>query len=260
MKAKVREWLEKSGFTLEMRAAAAFQAAGFEVRQCDHYIDPESGKAREIDVIARDPDSYGIIDITFVVECKASEKPWALLCSPDTLVNYNRLRAFAVVSKSSLEVMVNRLGELLDCWPWLKKDRMAAYSVRQSLSESDVAFTAAVTAAKAAESWVRRPKSEYKPPYIFAFPVIVVNAPLLQCSLSSSGDIDVVDVTEGEWLFFARIPEFFGTCIRIVSIERLPAFAEEARAAARAIRDGLKLEEAKVIESWGAVPRETNGA
>jgi hypothetical protein len=90
---KVREWLDAQGFTLEMRTASAFRAAGFEVRQSSHYIDPETGKGREIDVVAADPDVLGVVDITFVVECKSSKKPWVLLCSPDTVVGYDRLFA-----------------------------------------------------------------------------------------------------------------------------------------------------------------------
>jgi hypothetical protein len=43
----VKEWLEKQGFLLEMKTAAAFRQAGFEVRQCSHYVDPDSGKSRE---------------------------------------------------------------------------------------------------------------------------------------------------------------------------------------------------------------------
>ena len=35
----VKEWLEKQGFLLEMKTAAAFRHAGFKVRQCSHYVD-----------------------------------------------------------------------------------------------------------------------------------------------------------------------------------------------------------------------------
>jgi hypothetical protein len=95
---KIKDWLEKQGFLLEMTTAAAFPQAGFEVRQCSHYVDPDNGKSREIDVSARDPDFLGIVDIQFAVECKASKKPWVLLCSSQTLSGYNRLFAFAPMS------------------------------------------------------------------------------------------------------------------------------------------------------------------
>jgi hypothetical protein len=61
----VREWLEGEGFPLEMRVAAAFRKTGFDVRQSSFYMDPESGKGREIDVIATDPDYIGLVEIHF---------------------------------------------------------------------------------------------------------------------------------------------------------------------------------------------------
>src|SRR6476469_3471123 len=68
----VRTWLDKQGFPLEMRTASAFRAAGFDVRQSSYYVDAETGKAREIDVIAYDPDPLmlGLTRIVFVLECK----------------------------------------------------------------------------------------------------------------------------------------------------------------------------------------------
>lgn len=206
MISKVSGWLDERGFTLEMRTAAAFRAAGFEVRQSSHYIDCESGKGREIDVIAIDPDHFGIVEITFIVQCKASKKPWVLLCSPDTLVGYNRFRAFGVLSPKAIEALSMRVSDLVEKWPWLKKEGVAAYSMRQALSDSDVAYAAAVAVAKASDSWVRRPDSEYVPPYVIAFPIIVVDSPLLACTLADDGRINISEVNEGEWLFFAKLP------------------------------------------------------
>lgn len=252
MISKVSEWLNEQGFTLEMRTASAFRAAGFEVRQSSYYIDRESGKGREIDVVAWDPDHLGIIEITFVVECKSSKKPWVLLCSPDTLVGYNRCRAFGALSEKSFETLIRRIMELVERWPWLKKSGMAAYSVRQALSDSDVAYAAAVAVAKATNSYVNKADSGYVSPYVFAFPIIVVNSPILQCTLAEDGQIEVVEVEEGEWLFLAKLPEYFGTCIRIMSLERLPVFVREAKAFALQIREDLKAEQDQVIESWSS--------
>jgi hypothetical protein len=252
---EVRNWLGEQGFTLEMRTAAAFRAEGFEVRQSSHYIDSESGKGREIDVIAHDPDSIGIIDIIFVVECKSSKKPWAMLCSPDTLVGYNRYHAFGVLSKKAIEALVTREVELFERWPWLKKDGVAAYSVRQVFSDSDAAYAAAVTVAKASDSWIRQPDSAYSTPYVFAFPILVVNSPILQCTLAEDGQIEVAEVSEGEWLFFAKLPEWFGTCIRVVSLEHLPTFVREAKAFTQQLRAEFKPEQEKVLKSWRRGPK-----
>src|SRR5438105_1869889 len=129
---RVRNWLEQQGFTLEMRTAAAFRAAGFEVRQASHYTDAETGKGREIDVVARDPDILGVVDIVFIVECKSATKPWALLCSPDVLTGYNRLFAFAAVSEKVVDVIAKSIVELLPKIGWLRKDSPVGYNLRQA--------------------------------------------------------------------------------------------------------------------------------
>jgi hypothetical protein len=254
---KVRDWLQAQGFTLEMHAASAFRAAGFEVRQSSHYIDPETGKGREIDVVARDPDILGIIDITFIVECKSSKKPWVLLCSPDTVVGYNRFFALVALSEKALGVLAGRVTELLPKFDWLRKGGLIGYGLRQALSDSDVAYTAAIGLATACDSWIHPPEGAYAPPYSFAFPVMVVDSPILQCSLGHGERIEISEVDTGEFLFVARFPRYFGSCIRVVSLSRLQAFAQEAKIVAGFLRTELKSAEQRVRDSWRAeTPKE----
>ena len=102
---KVQEWLEKTGFPLEMAAAAALRRAGFFVRQSSTYPDAQTDKGREIDVVASDSDWLGDLETAFVIECKASRKPWVVLRSADALAGYNRLFAFSVMSQSAREAI-----------------------------------------------------------------------------------------------------------------------------------------------------------
>jgi hypothetical protein len=99
---EVQKWLNTQGFSLEMRTASAFRKAGFEVQQSALYADEETGKFREIDVLALDPDIIGILNILFVIECKASSKPWVLLCSQDVLAGHSRLRTFSAMSEDAM--------------------------------------------------------------------------------------------------------------------------------------------------------------
>jgi hypothetical protein len=248
---KVRQWLELQGFTLEMRTASAFRAAGFHVRQSSVYVDAETEKAREVDVLAIDPDNLGVLDIRFIVECKSAKKPWVLLCSPDTLVGYNRISAFASVSKKVREVFIQRLGGFLDKFPWLRKEGLIGYSLRQALSNADVAYAAAATLAKACDDFVSRDDGQYTSVLSFAFPVIVIDGPLLRCSLEENGEVQLEEVDQGEFLFFLGD---FGTCIRVVTAGRLTAFTHEAKQVADQLRAELKLEEEKVVKSW--MPRQ----
>jgi hypothetical protein len=49
---RVSEWLTEQGYPLELRVAQAFTGAGAEVKQAEYFKDSETGKFREIDVVA----------------------------------------------------------------------------------------------------------------------------------------------------------------------------------------------------------------
>jgi hypothetical protein len=247
---KVREWLENRGFTLEMRTASVFRAAGFQVRQSSLYVDAKTGKAREIDVTAIDPDVMGAVNIRFIVECKSSKKPWVLLCSPNTLDGYNRIFAFSALSEMARDALISRVGLFIDEFPWSRKDGLIGYTVRQALSNTDVAYAAAATVAKACDNFVREAEGTYKS-LSFGFPVIVINGPLIRCSLAENGDVQFEEADQGEFLFFlGDLPHDFGTCIRVVTIGHLAAFTLEAKRVADQIRAEFKSEENKVVKSW----------
>src|SRR5271157_390000 len=111
------------------------------------------------------------------------------------------------------------------------------------------AMSAAVSAAKACKALTHEVESSHKL-YAFAFPVIVIDAPLIRCSLAENGDVELEEVEEGEFLFTAYLPKYFGTCIRVVTSARLAEFAVEAKRVAERIRAEFKSEENEVRESW----------
>ena len=232
---KVEKWLIEQGFSLEMRTASAFREAGFEVRQSTLYRDPETEKSREVDVYAIDPDYHGILGISFVVECKAAVKPWVLLCSPHTLSGYNRLFSFSVASADARGALGDRLPDIIDNFPWLRKDGLIGYSLRQAFSDNDVAYAAAMSVAKAAYFQANR-IAGYVPKFCFVFPVIVVDSPLILCSMSENGQIALKEAEQGEFLFHADPPKNFGTCIRVVKSSSLSGFAAEAKQVATQLR------------------------
>jgi hypothetical protein len=234
----VREWLETQGFPLEMQTAAAFRAAGFEVRQSTFYIDPETGKSRETDVVALHPDDLGILNIRFIVECKAGKKPWVLLCSPDTLRNYNHLLAFAASSKTARHILASRAEDFRTFAariPWIDKRGLIGYSLRIAHSEKDTAYEAAIGVAKACNSFVLETGQSRKR-VAFAFPVIVIDGPLILCWLAENGDLQLKEADQGEFLFGQE----FSACIRVVKASHLSAFALEAKKSMDLLRAELK--------------------
>jgi len=211
------------------------------------YVDPKTAKGREIDVLAIDPDNLGVLEIRFIVECKSTKKPWVLLCSADTLVGYNRISAFAAVSKEVRDIFVHRLSGFLDKFPWLRKEGLVGYSLRQALSNADAAYAAAATLAKACGNFVSAGDGKYTSVLSFGFPVIVIDGPLMRCSLAENGEVRLEEVDQGEFLFFLGD---FGTCIRVVTARCLAAFTLEAKQVADQLRAELKFAEEQVVKAW----------
>ena len=237
----VLEWLQSTGFPLEMEAAAAFRTAGFDVRQSSTFPDPQSDKGREIDVLAEDPDLIGIVEISFVVECKSSSKPWVVLTSTDALANYNRLLAFAVMSGAGRKALTGKFSDIPGLRHYIDRPNLGGYGFRQALGkDADPAYTAAMSALKACHGVAQDRTSSSIPRLAFAFPVIVVDSPLFECSRSDSGELQLVEVSQSEFLFSAHIPQHIGCCIKVVTREQLPEYANWAKQLANAIREGLK--------------------
>jgi len=203
---QITDWLNKTGFPLEMEAASAFRDAGFDVRQSATYADPQSDKGREIDVLAMDPDLIGIIDISFVVECKSSTKPWVVFTSDDALRNYNRLFAFGVTSDAAQKALSARTAKglrsgLPKLGQFLERPSRGGYGFRQAMSgDSDAAYTASIGALKACLG-VTLDSPSALPRLAFAFPVIVVNTPLFECVRKPDGQLELTSVESSEFLF-----------------------------------------------------------
>lgn len=248
---KIIEWLRTTGFPLEMEAASAFRAAGFDVRQSSTFPDPQSDKGREIDVLAQDPDIFGVIEISFVIECKSSSKPWVVFTSDDALSGYNRLFAFGITSEAARKVLVSRINNNLPLLgPYIKRPQRGGYGFRQALGkEPDPAYTAAIGALKACHGIAQDRVSSSIPRLAFAFPVIVIDSPLFECSRKQDGELELTEVSNSEFLFSAHIPNQIGCCVKVVTKAHLPDFAKWAKQLANTIRQELEDEEKRAFPS-----------
>lgn len=96
-----------------------------------------------------------------------------------------------------------------------------------------------------------------------AFPVLVVDSPVIECSLDASGELSLREVSTGEFRFDGLSPMNHSRqapCVRVVNRDALVEFAVEARRSSEAIRGALKPwvdgyhERQQAIQSgWGAV-------
>jgi hypothetical protein len=203
LKDKVSEWLGKGGYPLEMRVAQRLQRAGFGVVQSEYYEDPESGKWRETDVIAYEHHQGKTCRAIFslVVECKsAKDKPWVLFTATDPYpkqLSVSR-RASTEVGRSVLNIL-SLNGELRRSALFAVPER-PGYGLTIALrnNEQDAAYEALQSVCKAALGIVARHGAIATENILpFAWPVIVINAPLFESYLDSNGALQTESIEKG---------------------------------------------------------------
>ena len=148
---KLKNWLKNQGYSLEMRTARAFREAGFDVSQIGHYIDRETGKVRQIDVLASLSKTIEetIVQIKLIIECKyiTELSPWIVLVTPDILDKYIYFSRFLKGQHPSNWKKINTIQgrfigkviESLEQKGMLSsfKVEKAGYTVKQSFLDTD---------------------------------------------------------------------------------------------------------------------------
>lgn len=250
--AKLNSWLNNSGYPLEMRVASIVRKQKkLAVRQGWHFIDPESGDSREIDVVCTARDIRGFAEVNFVIECKATNKPWVIFSSEDAADSYHRLSSFGLFSNdahkaiseqifsSSLENdYVNIDSSLI---PWFKKDGLVGYSVAQAFDgNKDIPYNASLSCIKAA-TWLLSNSlwQNGSLPFTISFPIIVTSSPLFECSLNEEGESILKEINHGFLFFKQHVKNSKPTCISIVTENYLETFINECGDVGTFMIDGM---------------------
>jgi len=235
IKGKISKWLKSQGYPLEMKVSSSLRKQNFEVHQSWYYPDPETEKPREIDILALRSETYGILGVEFLIECKHSKKPWVLFSSEQTLESYNRLFSFGVLSKDAKKALIkhtsNNIKKVSEI-PWFIKEGKVAYGLTQAFgSGNDVTYQATLSSLKAAISRkIEREKGKYSiSEFTFSFPVVIVEGQLFECYFSSDDRIKLAEIDQAFYHFPVRINDMPGTTIRIVSTKGIDKFCNEAR-------------------------------
>ena len=251
LKDKVTDWLRKQGYPLEMRAAAALQAAGFRVTISDFYHDVELDKRREIDITAMLKSAEGrstSLQVALCVECKLSaEKPWVVFMS-DTQDDYWFPPFHLLTSELYYHFLCHALEETafsrtVSALP-LMQSRLMGHGISQALrgnEGADIPYQACMGAVKSAIAIVagtnRRDKEieeRLDLPYLccIAFPVVVIGSPLFEAYLAPNGEIRLEEVEESvvcwkaievKGMLTSSVP------VHIVTEPHLGKFAQDAR-------------------------------
>lgn len=254
------KWLNDQGYPLEMRVAAmARKHTSFDIRQGWHYKDPESTNSREIDIVCTSSDSRGIAEINFVIECKATKKPWVIFSSNDAASSYHRLSSFGLFSKEARTAVSKQLfSSDLDkndykqakSIPWLWKDGLIGYAISQAFEgNKDVPYKASLSSVKAA-IWLLSNSlwktAKYRT-YSISFPIIVTTSPLFECALDADGSPTLKEINHGHLFFKQHIGDFTATCISIVNEKHIESFIKECQEVSEQL---FKVMEPEMEQDW----------
>jgi hypothetical protein len=231
MEKKILEWLTDQGYPLEMQVATSFRKNGFDVIQSHFYADPEDENFREIDIVATKPEITGITKISFVLECKSSKKkPWVLFTSEHVLTGWNILFSYCINNDSARKALIDKGIDTIIKLPWMEKEGRVAYGLTQAFTRGeDVTFKASTGVLKAAISRKRELIKKSYSPFVFVFPCIIIEGNAFECFVESSGNLSIEKFSKGFYFFPLDIAGEFGTCIQILTTERLNEFMKEAK-------------------------------
>jgi hypothetical protein len=236
--AEVLAALRSTGFPLELDVARAFKQAGASyVEQSRHYLDARTQELRESDVLAtfhrmtRLDGSEPFLEFRVVVECKHSNAPWAVFRGADRFLSWK-------AHLETLDVVSYR-----DCAPDLTGDaplvchteRNFAFGVQAVPSRGNSGDrSAAYNAVEQVNSATLGFKRDMMPQegsgrrgVVILVPAVVTTAPLVECTLDSTGSLvgEEVDMT----LLVSRLRADRWQSVWLVNAQAVDRFADMCR-------------------------------
>jgi hypothetical protein len=186
---RIKKWLAEYGFSLEARVLKILRKSGWNVLTHPSYVDPESGKEREVDFLItkfEDVNTYRF-GIEVFIECRKSSKPWIFYMESKI-----HDRAFTPSSLILLKTCPPPIGENLEIIESMgirshysaKKYSEYASMGRVALGEKDELFECVMSVVKATHNELERrsffefPKKEKKL-IVVIYPAIVVEGEIL---------------------------------------------------------------------------------
>lgn len=204
---KVREWIERSGYSLEMEVAKICHRVGFSPLQSEFYEDAESGKTRETDIVAHLVRKAGKkqATLTVVLECKVSpEKPWVLFSAPNKLPGEFSVRQRAASRVG--EQVLNKLAgdESIQNLELFRLPDVLGYSLvaasldsKDKNGQKDRAYEAVWSVTKATTGMVTKVQKFVPSIALVALPMIVLRGRLFEARLDSDGAIALEEISKG---------------------------------------------------------------
>jgi hypothetical protein len=231
LEAKIGNWLEGQGYPLEMNVARKLRSLGLNIRQGWHYDDIEEGASREIDIVASKLDRVGgYVEIHFVIECKATSKPWIIFTNDRVGDGINIVHSAGLFSKAALDYWFggNNIPfdvNFFEYKKYLQRERLG-YALTQAFGDSkDPTYQALLSCFKASLALQKKsPWFNKEGHWTFIFPVVITSSPLFECYLDKDNEMQIASVDSADLLFTKRVQNSYATNIRVVSSAGLESF------------------------------------
>jgi hypothetical protein len=270
----VKAWLSEEGYPLEFAVANACRAAGFAVNQGD-YVRGDSGKPREVDILAFDhkhekyKDHSILVRLYNVIECKWSKKkPWIVLTSKFGNITSPALIAQTISSEAGQTACWFNSGnsKLIELETFSQRERIG-FSGRQSFTDKTDYFYNSINSVTSLSMDLAKSYNKYRNLDMLAcvcFPVIVVDGLLYEAFQDSpNDDLTLNRIDNARCLWRGVEGHEFRVPVDIVTRDSLDAFLKKRRNDASVIIDSLlvtmkqmvdakKSNNIKDIKIWGA--------
>lgn len=236
LKTKIAGWLETQGYPVEMTVARAFRERSFRVHQSHFFIDPNTSKRREIDVlVTRQGDIDGrIIRVVFVIECKKSpDKPWVVFTdSSIRLTDSSRVcqRAASPFGKKLLTAAF-ATDPLFAETGLFAIPKRPGYAVKTAFvdDKKDGEDSAYYVISKVATATSALTKLLNQAPLAAVFfPIVVLDGHLFDCHLGHDGKTVVEELSRAVLLWRNPVVAMPHTIIHLVTLSELNSLVDDA--------------------------------
>lgn len=240
----VKNWLDKSGFPLEMRVAKKLVEAKFGFRQGMYIDDPTESVSREIDIHAWKVIGSYPLRINFIIECKQSSKPFLLFKYPQMTgnsfieylpkINQHFTNPVGLSYLRHLELYLEG-GQSLEMFSSFSSSGYALKAAHIDKDNKDYAYQAVMQTVNGCLSFkanLDKLGIPYKMNSIgemlnfaeWIIPVVVIEAPLFEVYLDLDGEIQVKQITKGLLSWFH--PKVGNLSVQVLTADEVGQFLE----------------------------------
>lgn len=234
---KIRDWIEQEGYPFEMSTAKIFRENNLNVYESNYYEDTETGKYREIDLIAYFSRYLGYntsFQVKFIIECKyAKDKPWVMFHTPDKSYESMPISYKLIGNEAGKELLetLNGFDEKTIEYNLLLNDVNFGYGIIEALKGSnksiDLAYKSADSVFKALESELDKGTKNTNTCELY-IPIIVIRGSLFECSQEHE-KINIREVDSGTLVWKKKLDSIGFGFINVVTEKHLDQFVKKMK-------------------------------